>query len=55
MGAAYTIADQYLFTFAQWLEADGVDLVRVPRAVDHRRRMMERSLVKKALAQELPN
>src|ERR1700688_1906630 len=25
MGAAYTICDPYLFTFAQWLEADGVD------------------------------
>jgi glutathione S-transferase len=55
MGSAYTIADPYLFTFAQWLEADGVDLVRVPRVVDHRRRMMKRSVVKKALAQELPN
>ena len=27
MGEHYTIADAYLFTLAQWLEADGVDLV----------------------------
>jgi glutathione S-transferase len=54
MGAAYTIADPYLFTFAQWLEADGVDLARVPRVLEHRSRMLERSAVKKALAQELP-
>src|ERR1700704_4343056 len=25
MGAAYTISDPYLFTLAQWMEADGVD------------------------------
>lgn len=53
MGSAYTIADPYLFTFAQWLEADGVDLARIPRVVEHRRRMLERSVVKKAVAQEL--
>lgn len=53
MGERYTICDLYLFTLAQWMEADGVDLARIPRVVDHRRRMSERATVKKAIAQEL--
>jgi glutathione S-transferase len=53
MGERYTICDPYLFTLAQWLEADGVDLARIPKVVDHRRRMSERPNVKKAIAQEL--
>lgn len=53
MGEHYTICDPYLFTLAQWLEADGVDPARVPRVVDHRRRMAERPEVKKAIAEEL--
>lgn len=53
MGERYTICDPYLFTLAQWMEADGVDLARIPRVVDHRRRMSERATVKKAIAQEL--
>ena len=53
MGERYTICDPYLFTLAQWLEADGVDPARIPRVLDHRRRMSERATVKKAIAQEL--
>ena len=53
MGEHYTVCDPYLFTLAQWLEKDGVDLARIPRVVDHRRRMAERPAVKKAVAQEL--
>lgn len=52
MGADYTICDPYLFTLAQWMEKDGVDLARVPRVVDHRHRMSERLAVKKAIAEE---
>lgn len=52
MGDAYTIADPYLFTIAQWLEADGVDTSRLPRVMDHRSRMMERPNVKRALEEE---
>jgi len=52
MGDQYTICDPYLFTLAQWLEKDGVDLTRIPRVVDHRRRMSERPSVKKAIAEE---
>ncbi|MBU8872416.1 glutathione S-transferase family protein [Reyranella sp. MMS21-HV4-11] len=52
MGDTYTICDPYLFTLAQWMEKDGVDLARVPRVVDHRHRMSERLAVKKAIAEE---
>lgn len=53
MGEAYSFADPYLFTLAQWLEADGVIPARIPRVMDHRRRMSERPAVQKALAEEL--
>ena len=53
MGGAYTVCDPYLFTLAQWLEADGVNPDRLPKIRDHRRRMSERPTVKKALAEEL--
>lgn len=53
MGERYTICDPYLFTLAQWLEKDGVDPARIPRVIDHRRRMSERAGVRKAIAQEL--
>ncbi len=53
MGERYTICDPYLFTLAQWLEDDGVDPARIPRVVDHRRRVFERGAVRKAIAEEL--
>ena len=53
MGERYTICDAYLFTLAQWLEQDGVDPKRVPKVIDHRRRVGERAATKKAIAQEL--
>ena len=53
MGDTYTIADPYLFTLAQWLEADAVDPSRIPRVIEHRSRMMEQPNVKKAIAEEL--
>ena len=43
MGERYTICDPYLFTLAQWLEADGVDPERIPKVIDHRRRVSERA------------
>jgi len=52
MGEAYTICDPYLFTIAQWLEGDSVDLAALPRVADHRKRMAERPAVRKALAEE---
>jgi glutathione S-transferase len=52
MGDTYTICDPYLFTISQWLEADGVDLSRLPKVLDHRKRMSERPAVRQALAEE---
>jgi glutathione S-transferase len=53
MGERYTACDMYLFTFAQWLELDGVDLTKIPRILDHRSRMLRQPLVQKVIAQEL--
>jgi len=53
MGERYTICDPYLFTLAQWLEQDGVDSKRIPRVIDHRRRVSERASVRKAIAEQL--
>ena len=52
MGEAYTIADPYLFTIAQWMEADGVDPTRYPKVHDHRTRMQARANVQAAIAAE---
>lgn len=52
MGETYTICDPYLFTLAQWLERDGVDLSALPKVADHRKRMSERPAVQKVLAEE---
>ena len=53
MGETYSVSDPYLFTLAQWLEADGVDPSRFPKVQDHRSRMAARPSVTKALAEEL--
>ena len=46
MGDAHTICDPYLFTLAQWLEADGVDPARLPKVREHRKRMSDRPAVR---------
>lgn len=53
MGETYTICDPYLFTLAQWLEGDGVDIADFPKLHEHSRRMSERPTVQRALATEL--
>src|SRR5205814_6020276 len=53
MGERYTICDPYLFTLASWLEADVADPKCIPRVIDHRRRMSQRTAVRKAIADEL--
>lgn len=53
MGSDYTICDMYLFTLAQWLEADGVDLERLPKVAGHRRRVSENPIVARVIAVEL--
>jgi len=53
MGERYTICDPYLFTVAQWLEADGVDPARFPGVITHRERVAARPAVQKAITEEL--
>jgi glutathione S-transferase len=53
MGDTYSIADPYLFTLAQWIEADGVDPASIPRVIEHRSRMAARKNVTKAIGDEL--
>ena len=53
MGDTYTVCDPYLFTLAQWLEGDGVDLSTLPRVIEHRKRMSERPAVQKVMAEHL--
>lgn len=52
MGAAFTVADPYLFVLTRWAEGDGVDLSRLPRVSDHYARMQARPAVKTVLARE---
>ena len=49
-GEDYTIADPYLFTISEWLEADGVDVERFPKVKAHRARMQARESVQRAKA-----
>lgn len=51
-GTAYSIADAYLFTLAQWLEADGVEIATLPKIREHRARVAARPAVARALAAE---
>jgi glutathione S-transferase len=52
MGEQYTVCDPYLFTIGTWLEGDGVDTAKLPRLLDHRRRMLARPAVQKAVSVE---
>jgi glutathione S-transferase len=51
-GERLGICDLYLFTLAQWLEADGVDPAGLPKLMGHRRRMAEHPVVRKIVAEE---
>lgn len=53
MGRDFSICDPYLYTLAQWLEADGVDPARYPKVADHRRRMSDDPSVRKVIAAEV--
>jgi glutathione S-transferase len=53
MGERYGISDMYLFTLAQWLEADGVDPARFPKVAAHRERLRADPLVARVVAAEL--
>jgi len=49
-GEDYTVADPYLFTIAEWLEGDGVEVSRFPKLLAHRARMQARESVQRAKA-----
>ncbi|MDH3242611.1 MAG: glutathione S-transferase family protein [Alphaproteobacteria bacterium] len=51
-GENYTIADPYLFTVAQGMEADGVDPTQFPKVAAHREMMRQRRSVQTALRAE---
>lgn len=48
---AFTFSDGYLFTLADWLEGDGIDLARFPKVHAHRERVRVRPAVAKVLAE----
>ncbi len=52
LGGNYSVADGYLFTVANWLPGDGVDMDRFPKVKAHGERMRDRAAVQQALAIE---
>ncbi len=52
MDEQYTICDPYLLTIGTWIEGDGVDTTKLPRVMEHRKRMLARPAVQKAVAAE---
>jgi glutathione S-transferase len=52
MGAHYSVGDIYLFTLAQWMEADGVDPACFPKLAEHRQRMSQLAAVRRCIAAE---
>jgi len=52
MGKRYSVADPYLFTFAQWMELDGVDPAGFRKISTHREMMRSRPPVRTAVAAE---
>ena len=49
-GDHFTVADAYLLTISNWLESDGVDVTKFPKTLAHRKAMMARPAVAKAVA-----
>jgi glutathione S-transferase len=52
MGADYSVADPYLFTIAQWIGHDGVDIEKFPKVSGHHDRMLARPAVRRAIEAE---
>jgi glutathione S-transferase len=53
MGSQYGLSDMYLFTLAQWMEADGVDPGRFPKVAAHRDRVRADPVVSRVILAEL--
>ena len=47
-GDRYSVADPYLFTVAEWLAGDGVEVSRYPKVLAHRAVMLARPAVQRA-------
>jgi glutathione S-transferase len=52
MGETFSVGDAYLYTMANWLSRDGVDIARFPKVADHFKRMEARPAVAAVLAEE---
>ena len=52
MGETFSVGDAYLYTMANWLGRDGVDMKRFPKVADHFKRMEARPAVARVLADE---
>jgi len=52
LGERYGLSDMYLFTLAQWMEADGVDPMRFPKVAAHRARMRADPVVRRVIDSE---
>jgi glutathione S-transferase len=52
LGDAYSVADGYLFTIAEWLPAHRIDAARYPKLHAHMARMRERPAVQAVIAAE---
>ena len=50
LGEHYSVCDPYLYTVANWLKVDGVDIADFPKTADHFRRVAERPATQAALA-----
>lgn len=50
LGERYGLSDMYLFTLAQWLEADGVEPARFAKVAAHRERMRADPVVRRVIA-----
>ncbi len=46
LGAQYSVCDPYLYTVANWLKVDGVDIADFPKTAEHSRRMAERPAIR---------
>jgi len=52
LGEKYSVSDMYLFTLAQWLEGDGVDINRFPKVAGHSLKMAQDPVVARVILAE---
>ena len=52
LGDKYSVSDMYLFTLAQWLAGDGVDIARFLKVAHHSQKMAQDPVVARVLLAE---